>query len=123
MLALVLTAVIACTHPVRVIDGDTIEVCNASGPERIRIANLDAPESYRPACAKEKLAGIKAKQAAIQFFVRPSVDLEIKRRIVDKYGRSVADVSVNGIDFRQHMIAEGHGVQWRFNEKHDWCKE
>lgn len=123
MLALVLTAVIACTQPVRVIDGDTIEVCNASGPERIRIANLDAPESFRPACAKEKLAGIQAKQAAIQFFVRPSVDLEIKRRIVDKYGRSVADVSVNGIDFRQHMIAEGHGVEWKFNEKHDWCKE
>ena len=123
MLALLLAASIACAQPVRVIDGDTIEVCNLNGTERIRIANLDAPESYRPSCAKEKLAGIQAKQAAIQFFVRPSVDLDIQRRSTDRYGRSIADVSVNGKDFRQHMIAEGHGVQWQFNEKYDWCKE
>ena len=123
MLALLLAASIACAQPVRVIDGDTIEVCNLNGTERIRIANLDAPESYRPSCAKEKLAGIQAKQAAIQFFMRPSVDLDIQRRSTDRYGRSIADVSVNGKDFRQHMIAEGHGVQWQFNEKHDWCKE
>ena len=123
MLALLLAASIACAQPVRVIDGDTIEVCNLNGVERIRIADLDAPESYRPACAKEKLAGIEAKQAAIQFFVRPSVDLDIQRRSTDRYGRSIADVSVNGKDFRQHMITEGHGVQWQFNEKYDWCKE
>ena len=123
MIALILAASIVCTQPVRVIDGDTIEVCNVSGPERIRIANLDAPESYRPACAKEKFAGIAAKQAAIQFFVRPIVNLEINRHSKDRYGRSVADVSVNGKDFRQYMIAEGHGVEWKFNKKHNWCKE
>jgi micrococcal nuclease len=120
---LILAVAVTCTQPVRVIDGDTIEVCNASGPERIRIANLDAPESYRPACAKEKIAGIQAKQAAIQLFIRPNVNLDINRHSKDRYGRSVADVSVNGIDFRQHMIAEGHGVEWKFNEKHNWCKE
>lgn len=123
MIALILAAAVTCTQPVRVIDGDTIEVCNVSGPERIRIANLDAPESYRPACSKEKFAGIAAKQAAIQFFVRPIVNLEINRHSKDRYGRSVADVSVNGKDFRQHMIVAGHGVEWKFNEKHDWCKE
>jgi micrococcal nuclease len=123
MIALILAVAVTCTQPVRVIDGDTIEVCNASGPERIRIANLDAPESYRPACAKEKIAGIQAKQAAIQLFIRPNVNLDINRHSKDRYGRSVADVSVNGIDFRQHMIAEGHGVEWKFNEKHNWCKE
>ena len=123
MLALLLAASIACAQPVRVIDGDTIEICNLNGVERIRIANLDAPESYRPSCAKEQLAGIQAKQAAIQFFMRPSVDLDIQRRSTDRYGRSIADVSVNKKDFRQHMITEGHGVQWQFNEKHDWCKK
>jgi endonuclease YncB( thermonuclease family) len=122
MFTLLLAAVVACSQPIRVIDGDTIEVCNESGPERIRIANLDAPESYRPACAKEKLAGIEAKQEATRFFIRPSVDLDIKRHSKDRYGRSVADVSVNGEDFRQHMIEYGYGVQWRFNEKHNWCK-
>ncbi len=104
MIALLLAASIVCAQPVRVIDGDTIEVCNVSGPERIRIANLDAPESYRPACAKEKFAGIAAKQAAIQFFIRPSVDLDINRHSKDRYGRSVADVSVKVKYFRQHMI-------------------
>lgn len=122
MFTLLLAAVVACSQPIRVIDGDTIEVCNESGPERIRIANLDAPESYRPACAKEKLAGIEAKQAATRFFVRPSVDLDIHRHSTDRYGRTVADVSVNGEDFRQYMIEYGYGVQWRFNKKHNWCK-
>jgi len=122
MIALILAVTVTCTQPVRVIDGDTIEVCNASGPERIRIANLDAPESFRPACAKEKQAGVLAKQAAVQFFVRPNVDLDINRQSTDRYGRSVADVSVNGTDFRQYMIAAGHGVEWRKNKKHNWCK-
>ena len=122
MIALILAVAVTCTQPVRVIDGDTIEVCNASGPERIRIAHLDAPESFRPACAKEKQAGVQAKQAAIQFFVRPTVDLDINRHSKDRYGRSVADVSVNGIDFRQYMISAGHGVEWRKNKKHNWCK-
>jgi micrococcal nuclease len=123
MIALLLAAAITCSQPIIVVDGDTIDVCNLNGVERIRIANLDAPESYRAKCAKEKLAGIQAKQAAIQFFVRPSVQLDISRHSTDRYGRSIADVSVNGKDFRQHMIAEGYGVQWQFNERHDWCKE
>ena len=121
MIALLLAASIVCAQPVRVIDGDTIEVCNLHGPERIRIADLDAPESFRPSCAKEKFAGIAAKQAAIQFFVRPSVALEIDRHSTDRYGRTVADVSVNGYDFRQHMIAEGHGVEWKSKRKYNWC--
>lgn len=123
MFTLFFVAAVACSQPVRVIDADTIEVCHEQEPERIRIAGLDAPESFRPACAKEKIAGIQAKQAATQFFIRPNVNLDINRQSKDRYGRSVADVSVNGIDFRQHMIAEGHGVEWKFNEKHDWCKE
>ncbi len=123
MFTLFFAAAVACSQPVRVIDADTIAVCHEQEPERIRIAGLDAPESFRPACAKEKIAGIQAKQAATQLFIRPNVNLDINRHSKDRYGRSVADVSVNGIDFRQYMIAEGHGVEWKFNEKHDWCKE
>ena len=123
MISIALAAVLACVSPVRVIDGDTIEVCQKSGPERIRIAHLDAPESYRPKCIKEKHLGLKAKEAATVFFVRPSVDLEITRISTDRYGRSVAAVSVNGKDFATHMIESGHGVKWQFNKKHDWCEE
>lgn len=123
MFTLLLAAAVACSQPVRVIDADTIEVCHEQEPERIRIAGLDAPESFRPACAKEKHAGIEAKYAAMQFFIRPNVTLDIERNGKDRYGRTIGNVSVNGKDFRQHMIAEGHGVEWKFNEKHDWCKE
>jgi endonuclease YncB( thermonuclease family) len=123
MIALLVAASLVCAQPVRVIDGDTIDVCNLNGTERIRIANLDAPESYRPACAKEKLAGIAAKEEALKFFVRPSVILDITRYSTDRYGRSIAAISVNGVDYAKHMIESGHGVKWQFNERHDWCKE
>lgn len=123
MISIALAAVLACVSPVRVIDGDTIEVCQKTGPERIRIAQLDAPEFYRPKCAEEKLLGIAAKNEAHRFFVRPSVNLEITRISTDRYGRSVAAVSVNGVDFATHMIESGHGVKWQFNKKHDWCKD
>lgn len=122
MISIALAAVLACVSPVRVIDGDTIEVCQKAGPERIRIAQLDAPESYRPKCDKEKHLGIAAKNEAHRFFVRPSVNLEINRISTDRYGRSVAAVSVNGKDFATYMIESGHGVKWQFNKKHDWCK-
>src|SRR5215203_5123042 len=41
-----------------IIDGDTI----ALGSERIRIENIDAPESVRPRCDRELIAGLKAKE-------------------------------------------------------------
>jgi micrococcal nuclease len=123
MISIALAAVLACSGPVKVIDGDTIDLCQGDKIERIRIANLDAPESYRPACAREKHLGIAAKDQALQFFVRPSVVLDVTRYNTDRYGRTVAAVSVNGKDFATHMIELGHGVQWQFNEKHDWCKE
>lgn len=123
MISIALAAVLACSSPVKVIDGDTIDLCQGDKVERIRIANLDAPESYRPKCAKEKHLGLAAKDEALRFFIRPSVDLDVTRYNTDRYGRSVAAVSVNGVDFATHMIEAGHGVKWQFNEKHNWCKE
>lgn len=123
MISIALAAVLACSAPVKVIDGDTIDLCHKDHVERIRIAHLDAPESYRPKCAEEKIAGLRAKEAALSFFVRPSVNIEVNRISTDRYGRTVAAVSVNGVDFATHMIESGHGVKWQFNQKHNWCKE
>jgi endonuclease YncB( thermonuclease family) len=122
MIAIALAAVLACASPVRVIDGDTIEICHKDRKEVIRIASLDAPETYRPKCPQEKRLGLDAKEEALKFFVRPMADIEVSRHSVDRYGRTVAAVSVNGEDFASHMIESGHGVLWQFNTKHDWCK-
>jgi hypothetical protein len=41
-----------------IIDGDTI----ALGTERIRLLNIDAPESFRSRCERELVMGLKAKE-------------------------------------------------------------
>ena len=41
-----------------IIDGDTI----ALGDERVRLLNIDAPESFRSRCERELVMGLKAKE-------------------------------------------------------------
>jgi endonuclease YncB( thermonuclease family) len=41
-----------------IVDGDT----SANGFERVRISNIDAPESFRSRCEAELVAGLKAKE-------------------------------------------------------------
>jgi len=122
MMSLALAFSLMCVSPIRVIDGDTIEVCNQERKESVRIAHLDAPESYRPACQKERILGLKAKEVAKRLF-SSATKVEINPSSRDRYGRKIASVLVNGQDFATYMIDNGHAVRWTPNKKHDWCKE
>ena len=56
MFTLLLAAVVACSQPIRVIDGDTIEVCNESGPERITSTTASSTSSSLLIVASIRLA-------------------------------------------------------------------
>lgn len=85
---------------IRVVDGDTIHVRLASGPIKVRLHGIDAPE------ASESLG------AAATKFLRSELEgqsLEIEPiEQSDAYGRLVAKVLVRGDDVNARMIEAGY---------------
>ena len=97
-------------------DGDSIRC----GGERIRIANIDAPElPGSPRCTVERRAkawcdyavGYQARDALQAFLKRGPVMIE--RMGLDKYGRTLARVSVNGEDAGAYLVGLGLARRWR----------
>jgi len=101
---------------VSVHDGDTIRC----GGERIRIANIDAPElPGSPKCERRRRgyewcdyrAGAASREALRAFLTRGRVTIE--RQGEDAYGRTLATVRVNGRDAGEYLIARGLARPWQ----------
>jgi micrococcal nuclease len=89
------------------IDGDTISV----NGERIRLADIDAPESYESRCDEELVLGLKAKER-----LRTLLDggpLRIERTGTDRYGRTLARVFAGGRDLGQALVSEGYALRYQ----------
>ena len=111
----VLAAAFVCASPI-VHDGDTLRC----GAERVRIANIDAPElPDSPKCHDRRIAyawcdykvGYASRDALVEFLRRGPVNIE--RLGVDRYGRTLARVSVNGQDAGRYLIGLGLAKLWR----------
>lgn len=104
-----------------IVDGDTIAV----GTERVRIMNIDAPESYQPHCERELVAGLKAKER-LAALVR-SGPLAIVRSGEDRYRRTLARITASGRDVGETLVREGLALPWRDgaaakeNRIRHWC--
>lgn len=100
---------------IRVTDGDTFRVSD----ERIRIANIDTPEMPgRARCQVEADRAVAAKARLTQLLAAGPVVLE--REGVDRYGRTLAIVRVNGVDIGEQLIREGEAQRW-MGRKATWC--
>lgn len=102
----------------RAIDGDTY-VCHG---ERIRLENIDAPELHAR-CAGE-LDAAKAAKLFAQHALDGAVTIEIKvyeRRPRDRYGRTLARVSVDGDDLGALMIAAKLARPYHGERRETWC--
>ena len=115
VMPIVLAAAVFCLSP-SVHDGDTIRC----GRERVRIANIDAPElPNSPKCQDRRrsyawcdfVAGKASREALVRLLSRGRVTIE--RRGTDPYGRTLATVSVNGVDAGDYLIAQGLARPWR----------
>lgn len=104
----------------RVIDGDTIE--NTATGERIRLANIDTPETgERAQCAAERDAGERATREARNLISTSTVSVDPTGR-VDSYGRTIARVRVDGRDMGRILIDRGLARPWR-GRREPWCGE
>ena len=89
---------------VRVIDGDTLSLLDASRVEhRLRLASIDAPE-------KAQAFGARAKQALSDKCFGKEARATITDH--DRYGREVARVSCEGTDAAEAMVRMG--MAWVF---------
>lgn len=96
-------------------DGDTIRC----GAEKVRIANIDAPElEDSPKCRDRRAtyawcdfsAGIQSRDALRAFLSRGRVAIE--RLGTDPYGRTLATISVNGQDAGAFLVSRGLAKWW-----------
>ncbi|MDA0169140.1 thermonuclease family protein [Solirubrobacter taibaiensis] len=93
---------------VTVIDGDTIKVEVDGRADTVRLVGIDTPESRRPETPVE--CGSKKAATALRHLVldRDVVLLsDPTQDAVDKYGRALAYVEVDGRDAGEAMVASG----------------
>lgn len=102
-----------------VVDGDTID--DFATGVRYRIANIDAPETGDNAkCFKERERGEISRQAVIQLF-GAAQRIEVRQTWrIDRYGRRVAFVLVDGEDLGRILVKRGLAVLWR-GQRNKWC--
>ncbi len=87
-----------------VIDGDTVVIRRAGGLLKIRLAEIDAPEKGQP-------FGEESKQSLSEMVLRKQVT--VVSRAVDKYGRMVANLSLNGLDVNTEQVRRG--MAWEYH--------
>lgn len=115
---LLLAANLSSGAAVRVIDGDTIVI----GGETIRILNIDTPEIRHAQCDAERRLGLVAKRRleVLLSFGPPVVRRGDKGRMKDKYGRTLAVLSVADQDIGDTLVAEGLARRWT-GKRQPWC--
>lgn len=109
-----------CSGSVRincVVDGDTIW----AGGEKIRLADIDAPEIFSPDCPSEKVLGQKASLRLAALLNEGRVELKTSgSRDRDRYGRLLRIATVDGRSVGQSLINEGLAHRWG-NHQQGWC--
>lgn len=108
-----------CSRPVRancVVDGDTFWFRG----EKIRIADIDAPEISQPACPAERQAGEMSRDRLLAMLNEGRFSLTAGWRDVDRYGRKLRIVSRAGQSLGERLVEEGLARRWS-GPDFGWC--
>ncbi|MBI5919380.1 MAG: thermonuclease family protein [Nitrosomonadales bacterium] len=92
---------------IAVLDGDTVLVLRGNRPVKVRLADIDAPE-------KDQRYGQSSKQSLVELALRREV--RVSTRAVDKYGRIVAQLRLEGRDLNAEQVRRG--MAWEYAFKH-----
>lgn len=97
-----------------VVDGDTFWLDRT----KYRIADIDAPEVGRPGCPAELALGQQATLRLAELLVDGR--FEVQPTGVDKYGRTLAIVSMDGRSVGLQLVRERLAHAWG-GPKRSWC--
>lgn len=99
-----------------VVDGDTFWFRG----EKIRIADIDAPEVSTPRCRREAELGDAATQRLRALLNAASFTLVTGARDQDQYGRKLRIVSRGGRSIGETLVDEGLARRWN-GPRRSWC--
>jgi endonuclease YncB( thermonuclease family) len=118
VLALLVSAGTASAATI-LIDGDTFVLDG----ERIRILEIDTPETRGATCENELILGLKAKQRLRELL--DSGPLTIVRENKDYWGRTLAYVYAGEVNVGEALLKEGHALPYVKGKKArrtaQWC--
>lgn len=100
-----------------VVDGDTFWLYGA----KIRIADINTPETHSPACADEARLGEAATLRLISLLNAGPFQLVNGARDRDRYGRLLRVVERRGTSIGGILVAEGLAERWQ-GKRGDWCR-
>lgn len=95
------------TRVIAVLDGDTVLIRRGDGVQKIRLADIDAPEVAQP-------FGASAKRSLGEMVLGKQV--RVVSQAVDQYGRMVAHLGLDGLDVNTEQIRRG--MAWEYSHYH-----
>lgn len=101
---------------IHVVDGDTIR----TNGERIRILGLDTPEYGKGARCREEATAAEMARHELQRLLAKG-EVAIARQGTDRYGRSLARVTVDGVDVADVLIAQDLARPYNGGYRQGWC--
>ena len=99
-----------------VVDGDTFWIDG----EKVRIADINAPETHGARCPSERARGEAATRRLIGLLNAGPFRLAAAERDRDRYGRALRTVMRGGRSLGAQLVAEGLAEPWR-GRRSDWC--
>ncbi|HZV57727.1 MAG TPA: thermonuclease family protein [Sphingobium sp.] len=100
-----------------VVDGDTIWMEG----EKIRIADIDAPETHPPRCSREAELGERATRRLHELVNAGPFEARIVgNRDTDRYGRKLRVLVRDGRSLGDVLVSEGLARSWS-GRREPWC--
>lgn len=100
-----------------VVDGDTFWFQR----EKVRIADIDAPELSPPRCEDERQRGEEAKQRLLALLNAGSFSLLQGEHDADRYGRRLRIAERNGRSIGSVLVEEKLAREWN-ESRRPWCE-
>jgi micrococcal nuclease len=131
MTALMLLAIAAAAQPVPartftlcqtgggincVVDGDTLWLDGV----KVRISDIDTPETHQPKCPAELALGKRATQRMIALVNAGAFELAREGRDEDRGRRKLRVLKRDGRSFGDVLISEGLARKWD-GKRRSWC--
>lgn len=109
-----------CGHAKRIdcmVDGDTFWMAGT----KIRIADIDTPETHPPRCAREARLGQAATLKMQALLNAGPFTLTPIKRDVDRYGRKLRIVERDGVSLGAVLVRHGLARRYGGGKRAGWC--
>ena len=99
-----------------VVDGDTFWIDGV----KVRIVDIDTPETHQPQCAAEEALGRRATLRLQELLNEEPFEMRVSGRSEDRYGRQLRVLVRDGRSIGDQLVSEGLARTWE-GRRRPWC--